>query len=136
VGVAGRASGARPARLLGLLAIGVVVGAASGVLGTASHLWTDGRWPRGLGLAVALVIAVDMTLLAAAPRAVLALADAAGRALVVAVALLRGHGGDVVLQGGWVSEVWILLAVLIPAFAGPPLATMSAVRRARSGRAR
>lgn len=120
------------------VAVAVAVGALSGALGTVAHLWTAdlaaGRWRVGLALAVALVVAVDAALLSAVPRAAVALGDAAGRAVVVAAVLPRGPGGDIVLQGGWPSEIWILLSVLIPAMAGPPLATVAAVRRVRTAR--
>ncbi len=122
-------------RVAGCIGVGLLVGFVSGVLGAAAHLWdaTVGGQvlPLGLLLAIGLTCVVDATLLVALPSTTTALADAAGRAVVVGVVLVRGPGGDVGVLGGLPSEIWILLSVLLPAFIGPPLATVAAVRRAR-----
>lgn len=122
-----------------LLALGLL-GMVTGLLGSLIHLaHTDVAGlsvPHGLVLALGLVLGTDAAVAAAsaayrrpgAGRALLALA--AGRGLLLGLLLLPRTDGDVVLTGLPASTVWILLAVLLPAFAAP-LVTAVATTRAR-----
>jgi N-acetyl-1-D-myo-inositol-2-amino-2-deoxy-alpha-D-glucopyranoside deacetylase len=111
------------------------VGVVTGFLGTVAHLGTapagDATWPAGLGLAVLLAVAADVALAVSTRSAVAMLGAAAGRALVVGVTAAPGPGGDLLLLGVWASEVWALVAVLLPALAAPSMSTWAAVRRVR-----
>ncbi len=113
------------ARLLACGAVGVL----TGLLGSAVHLAREPVLgvlvPHGILLAVALVLATDVAVAAATvgrrgpgPGASL-LAVAAGRGLVLGLLLLPRPEGDLVLTGLPASTAWILLSVLLPAFAAP-----------------
>ena len=131
----------------------VLLGTLTGVLGSAVHLARVSVLgvlvPHGLVLSLALVVACDVAVATASQggragrgqrggrarrlgpgRALLAVA--AGRGLVLALLLLPRAEGDVVLTGLPGSTAWILLAVLLPAFAAP-LATAWDLRAAVRG---
>ena len=121
-------SGDRRALTVGSLVALVLLGVLTGILGSAVHLARGTvlgvLLPHGVLLALALVVACDVAVAAASPglrpgpgRALLAVA--AGRGVVLALLLLPRAEGDVVLTGLPESTVWILLAVLLPAFAAP-----------------
>lgn len=121
-------TGDRPARRVGSLAALVLLGVLTGLLGSAVHLASEGVLgvpvPYGVLLALALVVACDVAVAAASlgrrPGAGAALlAVAAGRGVVIGLLLLPRPEGDVVLTGLPESTAWILLAVLLPAFAAP-----------------
>jgi N-acetyl-1-D-myo-inositol-2-amino-2-deoxy-alpha-D-glucopyranoside deacetylase len=118
--------------------LGLAAGAVTGSLGTLAHLGVvvagGDVWPAGLALAVGLVLSADTALAAVTRSAVAMLASATGRALAVATAAAPGPGGDLLIQGGWPSEVWALGAVLVPALAAPLLSTWAAARRAQEAR--
>jgi hypothetical protein len=125
-------------RLLAHGLLGLAAGVVTGLLGTLAHLgvvvaagWT---WPAGLAVAVGLVLTADAALAAGTRSAVAMLAAATGRALAVVAAATPGPGGDLLLLGGWPSEVWALVAVLAPAFAAPLLSTWAAARRVQEVR--
>ncbi len=116
----------------------VLLGVLTGLLGTAVHLARTSVLglpvPWGVLLAVALVVACDVAVGAAStgrrPGAGAALlAVAAGRALAVGVLLLPRPEGDVVLTGLPASTAWILLGVLLPAFASPMATALGLARR-------
>ena len=121
-------SGDRRARAVGSLVALVLLGVLTGVLGSAVHLARETVLgvlvPHGVLLALSLVVACDVAVAAASlarrpgpGRALLAVA--AGRGAVLALLLLPRAEGDVVLTGLPESTAWILLAVLLPAFAAP-----------------
>ena len=142
----------RPSAAALLVAL-VLLGVLTGVLGSAVHLARVSVLgvlvPHGLVLSLALVVACDVAV-ATASRGMRAgpgqrggrarrlgpgralLAVAAGRGLVLALLLLPRAEGDVVLTGLPGSTAWILLAVLLPAFAAP-LATAWDLRAAVRG---
>lgn len=123
-------------RQAGLLVTGAVVGAVTGLAGTAIHLEVRGSAvgavPVGLVLALALIVAADLALALATRSAVALLGDATGRAVVLAVTIAPGPGGDVLLLGTWASEVWSLGAVLLPALAAPVVSMWSTASRVRA----
>lgn len=125
-------------RLLGFLGLGAAVGAVTAFAGTAVHLEVaiSGGvvWPVGLVLAVALVLLTDLALAVATRSAIAMLGDATGRAAVLVVAISPGPGGDILLMGGWRSEAWSLVAVLVPALAAPLLSMWSTVALVRASR--
>ena len=131
-----RVAAARRGLALGVL--GLSVGALSGLLGTLAHLGVvvagGTAWPAGLALALGLVVAVDAGLAWATRSPVAMLAAAVGRALALLVAAAPGPGGDLLLLGVWTSEVWVLVAVLAPAFGAPLMSTWAAARRVREAR--
>ena len=145
--------GDRRPSVAALLVALVLLGVLTGVLGSAVHLARVSVLgvlvPHGLVLSLALVVACDVAVATAGQgmragrgqrggrarrlgpgRALLAVA--AGRGLVLALLLLPRAEGDVVLTGLPGSTAWILLAVLLPAFAAP-LATAWDLRAAVRG---
>lgn len=123
-----------------LLALGLL-GVLTGLLGSGTHLARAGVLdvlvPYGVLLALALVVATDVAVAAATvtgrrpgPGPAL-LAVAAGRGAALAALLLPTSEGDVVLTGLPASTVWILMSVLLPAFAAPMTTALGAVRRSR-----
>ena len=133
--------GDRPARAAALVAL-ALLGALTALLGSAVHLARDTvlgvAVPHGVLLALALVVACDVAVAAASvPRrpgpGQALLAVAAGRGVVIGLLLLPRAEGDVVITGLPASTAWILLAVLLPAFAAP-MATALGLRSAPPGR--
>jgi len=127
----------RPLAVGSLTAL-VLLGVLTGVLGSAVHLAREPVLgvlvPYGALLGIALVVACDVAVAAASPGRRLKLgqallAVAAGRGAVLALLLLPRAEGDVVLTGLPESTAWILLAVLLPAFAAP-VATSLGLRAA------
>ena len=125
---------------LALLVLLVLLGVLTGVLGSAVHLAREPVLgvlvPYGVLLGIALVVACDVAVAAASRRRPgpgrALLAVAAGRGAVLALLLLPRAEGDVVLTGLPESTAWILLAVLLPAFAAP-VATALGLRAAARG---
>ena len=115
-----------------------LLGVLTGLLGSVVHLArTDVLGvlvPHGVLLAVALVLATDVAVAAASlrrrpgPGAAL-LAVAAGRGAVLGLLLLPSAEGDLVLTGLPASTAWILVSVLLPAFAAPMTLALGAPRR-------
>lgn len=129
----------RRARVVVLPVVALVaLGAVTGLLGTSVHLARTVvlgvAWPTGLVLAVSFVVCVDLAAAAATSdsrrvpvgRALLAMA--AGRGLGLLLVLFPTPEGDVVVTGAPASTVWILLAVLVPAFAAPLVSARAVVR--------
>lgn len=127
-----------------LVALGLL-GVLTGFLGTGQHLARESvagvLVPYGLLLALALVVVTDLAVaLATTSRGRLRgpgparglLAVAVGRALSLGVLLLPTSEGDVVLTGLPASTVWILVAVLLPAFVAPMATAVEAARRTRA----
>lgn len=119
----------------------VLLGVLTGWLGAAVHLARvpvlGVLVPHGVLLALALVLACDVAVAAAGlrrrpgpGRALLAVA--AGRGLAVGVLLLPRPEGDLVLTGLPASTAWILVSVLLPAFAAPMATALALPRRPRS----
>jgi len=115
-----------------------LLGVLTGILGSAVHLARQPVLgvlvPYGVLLALALVVACDVAVAAASPGrppgpGPALLAVAAGRGAVLALLLLPRAEADVVLTGLPESTAWILLAVLLPAFAAP-MATAIGLRAA------
>lgn len=124
-----------------LVILGVVVVAAlTAVVGTVVHLWSPviGGAPRpvGLLLAVALVVSADLALAVAFQRAAVMIAVTLGRVLVVLLLLGVGPGGDIALPVGWRTELWLLVATLLPAIASPLISMRAATVRLKAARAR
>lgn len=126
------------------LAALVLLGVLTGLLGSGVHLARVSvlglLLPHGVLLAVALVLATDVAVAAGAlgrrpgPGWSL-LAVAAGRGAVLGVLLLLPTPeGDLVLTGLPASTAWILLSVLLPAFAAPMAVAVAASRRPVAGR--
>lgn len=107
----------------------VLLGVLTGLLGSAVHLARapvgEVLVPHGLLLALALVVACDVAVGAASVRrrpgpGPALLAVAAGRGVLTGLLLLVPRPeGDLVLTGLLASTAWILLSVLVPAFAAP-----------------
>jgi hypothetical protein len=127
-----------PARLL---AVGLL-GLLTAWLGTSQHLARHSVLgvlvPVGLLLAVALVVATDVAVAAAVrpgarpgPTAHL-LMVVVGRLVGILVLLLPTTEGDVVLTGLPATTVWLLVAVLLPAFAAPMVGAVHVARTARA----
>lgn len=125
-----------------LLAAALLLGALTALLGSVVHLARADVLgvlvPYGVLLAVALVVATDVavassTLRGGAGRVLLGVG--VGRAVLLGVLLIPRSGGDVALTGLPASTVWILLAVLLPAFAAPMVTALGNARAiaARSG---
>lgn len=121
----------------------LLLGALTGLLGTGVHLARHDvlgvLLPWGVALALALVLATDLAVAAAArpgrrpgPAAVL-LSVALGRGLVLGLLLLPTAEGDLVLTGLPESTAWILVSVLLPAFAAPMALALSARSRLAAG---
>jgi len=129
-------TGERRVRTVGALLAPALLGVLTGLLGTAVHLAREDLLgvlvPYGVLLALALVLACDVMVAAAGlgrrpgPGPCL-LGVAAGRGAVIGLLLLPRAEGDVVLTGLPASTAWILLAVLLPAFAAP-VATAAGLR--------
>jgi len=121
-----------------LLALGLL-GGLTGLLGSLAHLARTGvggvLLPYGVVLALALVLATDVAVAAATTRsrrpgpARALLSVAAGRGLVLGLLLLPTAEGDLVLTGLPASTVWILVAVLLPAFTAPVAMAARVTRR-------
>jgi hypothetical protein len=139
---------------VGELVAAGLLGVLTGLLGTSQHLArTDVLGvlvPYGLLLALALVVATDLAMALATtggpgeagrPRPLgtlgtlgpgrALLAVAAGRGLVLGLLLLPTAEGDVVLTGLPASSVWILVAVLLPAFTAPMATAVASASRTR-----
>lgn len=139
-------AGARPSSgrvgvVVTLVALGLL-GVLTGLLGSGIHLARVSvlglLLPHGVLLAVALVVATDVAVATAVvgrrpgPGWAL-LAVAAGRGVVLGLLLLPTPAGDLVLTGLPASTAWILLSVLLPAFAAPMALAVAAPRRAAGG---
>ncbi|MFC5380684.1 hypothetical protein [Aquipuribacter nitratireducens] len=134
-----------PAAVGRLAAVGLL-GVLTVWLGTAQHLARTEVLgvlvPTGLLLALALVVATDVAVAAAVPPRARPgptahlLALVAGRLAGLLVLLPPTPEGDLVLTGLPVTTVWLLVAVLLPAFAAPLLGAVEAARAARAMAAR
>lgn len=117
-----------------MLLASFAAGLVTALLGTAVHLWREpvlgALPPVGVLLAVALVLATDITVALATRRAAPLFAVAAGRGLLVG-ALLFPRGGDVVVTGSAISTAWVLLALLVPTFLAPLVIAATAVSTAK-----
>lgn len=119
----------------------LLLGVLTGLLGTAVHLAREDVLgvlvPYGVLLALGMVLACDVMVAAASlgrrpgPGHAL-LAVAAGRGVVLGLLLLPTAEGDLVLTGLPESTAWILLAVLLPAFAAPMATAVGLRARQRS----
>lgn len=124
-----RTRGARPLTI----ALGAVVGALTAVLGTVVHgqvvVLSGMVVPSGLLIAVVTIAAADLALAVAVPRPSTLIASGAGRAAVLVAAITWGPGGDLLVAGGGTGEVWLAVAVLLPAFGSPLLSAWSVRQR-------
>lgn len=135
-----RASPARRAGALAALVALALLGALTALLGSGIHLARASVLgtlvPYGVVLALALVVATDVAVGAASLRrrpgpGPALLAVAAGRGLTIGLLLLPRPEGDLVLTGLPASTAWILLCVVLPAFAAPMATALGVARRPR-----
>lgn len=93
-------------------ALALVAGAAAGVAGTGTHqvVGTFGgiRWPVGVVIALALLLAVAATVRAASSGLVPTLLVAAGWLAVTGLGTVGGRGGDVIVPDNWRGTAWVL----------------------------
>lgn len=92
--------------------LAAVAGAAAGLAGTGAHQvvgdWLGVRWPVGVAIALALLLAVAATVRAASSGLVPIVLVAAGWLAVTGLGTVGSRGGDVIVPDNWRGTAWVL----------------------------